>query len=254
MSGYTRSYSYSYRVMSTLVPEVKHHFFKLRALPMDAAFQHVVESRLVISPTCVVNDAVDGFGNRVQYGGFAAPHDTFCMESNGTIECSLYAIDGVADEIYRYPTRLTQWDESIRMLGRSGTPADIMHAVHRLMTYERFVTTNATTAREVCHTARGVCQDYAHLMISACLSAGMVARYVNGITLGEGETHAWVEVHDGRQWRGYDPTMDRVIDYGYIKFAHGRDVNDCPSNRGRFYGWTAETKSVCAKMNEITIQ
>lgn len=267
------TYSYTYVIESTLTPAVGHHFFKLRVLPLASACQRVVESRLSVSPDCVICHARDGFGNDVQYGGISSVHDTFRIESSGTVECSRYAIpDSEPSDIYLFPTTLTAWDADIRRLAREAsgiagvvgsekgnidkttagdTPAavcEIMHRVHQSLAYERFATGNTTTAIEALGIGKGVCQDYAHLMIAACRSVGIRARYVNGLMLGEGETHAWVEAYDGKQWLGYDPTHDAVIDYGYIKFAHGRDVGDCPSNRGRFYCWTSELMQVKSLM------
>ena len=126
-----------------------------------------------------------------------------------------------------------------------------MHAVHRSLAYERFVTDNTTTAQQALLLGKGVCQDFAHLMIAACRSAGLPARYANGLVLGEGETHAWVEVwHDG-VWLAYDPTHDCRVDWDYVKLAHGRDVDDCPTNRGRFYGWTSELMTVNCKLEQL---
>ena len=244
-------YSFSYSIESKFEPAISRHFFKLRMLPWECSFQHVVEKRLVITPDCVMTEATDGFGNKVQYGGFSMPHSRFCVESSGIVECSEYRIPGKPEDIYLAATPLTEWNDEIMLLGANGEAADIMHRVHRHLTYERFVTDNTTSAIEAFRIGKGVCQDFAHLMIAVCRSQGLHARYVNGLTLGEGETHAWVEVNDGMQWLGYDPTLDRVITHSYIKFAHGRDVADCPSNRGRFYGWTSEVMSIHCRMHEI---
>ena len=64
----------------------------------------------------------------------------------------------------------------------------------RAMTYEFGVTGVRTTAAEAWALRRGVCQDMAHVMISMCRSRGLAARYVSGHLLGEGASHAWVEV------------------------------------------------------------
>ncbi|MGM9675601.1 MAG: transglutaminase family protein [Bacteroidaceae bacterium] len=109
----------------------------------------------------------------------------------------------------------------------------------------------ATTLRPWrCIPDEGVCQDYAHLLVAACRASGIRARYVNGLTVGEGATHAWVEAYEDGQWIGLDPTAGRCIDYGYIKIAHGRDVGDCPSNRGRISPFTRETLSVSVRVEE----
>ncbi len=89
---------------------------------------------------------------------------------------------------------------------------------------------------------RGVCQDYAHLMLSAARSRGVPARYVSGYiyagagdgTLGAGATHAWVEIylpHAG-VWKGFDPTNNILVSGNHIKIAVGRDYADVPPTKG----------------------
>ena len=84
----------------------------------------------------------------------------------------------------------------------------LCHRVYEMMAYEPETTTVETPAAEVFSRQCGVCQDYAHLMISFCRANGLPARYVNGFLEGTGQTHAWVEVFDGYSWQGYDPTHD----------------------------------------------
>lgn len=74
------------------------------------------------------------------------------------------------------------------------------------------------------------------MLIAACRCAGVPARYVNGFLVGEGETHAWVEVHDECCWRGLDPTNRHEVDCGYIALSHGRDFTDCPIERDAVAG------------------
>ena len=241
---------YSYRVTSLFCPPVGYHAFKLRAVPMECAMQHVTEHVLQVWPACTIMHAIDGLGNAVQYGSVSDRHERFCIESRGVVEVGGYCVpDDGPEGFYVSPTPLTSWNDDIRGMALGKNAAEIMHCVYRHLTYERFVTDNSTTAADVYARRHGVCQDYAHLMIAACRAVGLPARYVNGLTLGEGETHAWVEVHDGKgAWLGYDPTRDCEVHHGYLKLAHGRDVNDCPSNRGRFYQWTTESMTVNCKL------
>mgnify|MGYP001079352464 CR=1 FL=1 len=94
------------------------------------------------------------------------------------------------------------------------TGAALMHAVRTALTYERGTTNVHTTAAEALAEGRGVCQDFAHVMIGACRAAGIPARYVSGYLYdpahGElGESHAWVDVHVGEAgWLSLDPTHD----------------------------------------------
>lgn len=89
---------------------------------------------------------------------------------------------------------------------------------------------------------RGVCQDYAHLMLSAARSRGVPARYVSGYiyagtgdgTQGAGATHAWVELYlpSTGTWQGFDPTNNVLVAGSHIKVAVGRDYADVPPTKG----------------------
>lgn len=132
---------------------------------------------------------------------------------------------------------------------------DIMHRVYTHLTYTPNVTSMLTSAAEVWQDRRGVCQDYAHLMVALCRNEGMAARYVCGLMAGEGQTHAWVEVHDGQCWYAFDPTNDTAVASGYVKIAHGRDALDCPVSRGTYrclaLGGCNERREIQVKVNEI---
>ena len=84
---------------------------------------------------------------------------------------------------------------------------------------------------------RGVCQDYAHLMLSAARSRGVPARYVSGYVYsgqGEGATHAWAELYlpHARAWIGFDPTNNVLVADKHVKVAVGRDYADVPPTKG----------------------
>ena len=104
---------------------------------------------------------------------------------------------------------------------------------------------------EVYRLKKGVCQDYAHLMIAICRINGIATRYVCGFMEGTGETHAWVEIHDGYSWIGFDPTNNCRISYGYVKIAHGRDAFDGPVNRGVYIGNALQQTQINVTLKEI---
>ena len=108
-------------------------------------------------------------------------------------------------------------------------------AVRAGMTYELGVTGVRTTAAEAWALRRGVCQDMAHVMISMCRSRGLAARYVSGHLLGEGASHAWVEVQAGGRTVAYDPTHARVTDLRYVTVAVGRDYRDVAPTSGTYH-------------------
>lgn len=249
---------YHYEINARMEPPVAFHFFKLRVVPMNNAAQRVVENCVTMTPDVDLRQAVDGMGNIVLWGSYATMHREWHIVSRGTVQLNPYSLPCPEPEpIYRHASRLTEWDSALKAWAwsivadtpRELWPVAIMHAVAGHLKYERNVTGNMTTALAVFELRGGVCQDYAHLMISACRSLGLAARYAAGMVPGEGETHAWVEVWSGGAWWAYDPTLDCCsLTLGYIRLAVGRDAADCPLNRGRFFTHTLETLDVSCQV------
>ena len=112
--------------------------------------------------------------------------------------------------------------------------------VHQALEYRHDVTGVHTSAAEALALGAGVCQDYAHLMLALCHLCGIPARYVSGHLLGEGGSHAWVEVlvegdrRDGAVAVAFDPTHDRVAGLSYLTVAVGRDYADVAPTSGTF--------------------
>lgn len=154
--------------------------------------------------------------------------------------------DTVFDPRYFRHTRLTATDGCITELAsgdRAGDLASICARVHRSLAYEWGITGVRTTASEALAGGRGVCQDYAHIMLAVCRSAGLAARYVSGHLTGEGGSHAWVEIlhpHPHRQggWiaEGWDPTHNRRTNSDYLVVAVGRDYADAAPLSGTYDG------------------
>jgi transglutaminase-like putative cysteine protease len=117
----------------------------------------------------------------------------------------------------------------------------IMGAVHEHFRYAFGATTVLTGAEEAWQGGAGVCQDYAHCMIAIARGCGLPARYVSGHLLGEGGTHAWVEVlvdePDGAvRAVALDPTHARRAGLRYVTVAVGRDYGDVAPTSGPFEG------------------
>lgn len=271
----TRTYRYSYLSEAYFTPAVGFQFYKVRAIPMSAGHQLVTSHALTAFPPSRFQTAHDVWGNEVCYGGYNAPHDHFFLLSEGTVCCSEYRwFEAHPSPLYAAAGPLTtpdaglreairQWQEEFCVSPDGAIPSidtlwqrrrvavSLMHHAHRLLSYQRGVTDCSTTAAQALSLGRGVCQDYAHVMIALCRLVGLMARYACGLIVGEGETHAWVEVYDGLVWYGYDPTYDRQIQWDYLKIAHGRDAADCPLNRGLLYQCTSERLYVSAKVSVI---
>ncbi|HMG42029.1 MAG TPA: transglutaminase family protein [Acidimicrobiales bacterium] len=150
------------------------------------------------------------------------------------------------DPRFLRPTPLTRADARIRnLVGPGAGPADICARVRRSLTYEWGITDVGTSAAAAIHGGRGVCQDFAHVMIAACRDAGIAARYVSGHLVGEGGSHAWVETllplpaRPG-EWvvEAWDPTHDQPAGDGYVTIAVGRDYADVAPLSGTFVATT----------------
>lgn len=242
-------YNYSTRV--EFRPAVGRHNILLRCQPADEIFQRILSETVYMSDAFWVNEGHDGLGNRIISGGTVQPHSTLQYSSSGVVEQTTYCIpDAEPHPMFRLlPSSLSFPSEMLAESLRGEEPfldrcLRIMHAVYEYLDYCPGVTDVHTSVEEVLRQRQGVCQDFAHVMVALCRAAGFPARYVCGLMAGEGQTHAWVEVHDGQCWYAFDPTNDTAIATGYIKLAHGRNAQDCPVSRGTYLGITTQTTDV----------
>jgi transglutaminase-like putative cysteine protease len=147
------------------------------------------------------------------------------------------------------PTRLTAADDRLRELAsgvrpQAGPPLElaerICQAVHDALSYSHTATSVRTTAAAALAGGQGVCQDFAHVMLAVCHLASLPARYVSGHLLGQGGTHAWVEVivpGEGQaQAVAFDPCNGCRANSGYITIATGRDYADVAPTSGSYVG------------------
>jgi transglutaminase-like putative cysteine protease len=127
------------------------------------------------------------------------------------------------------------------------TSLRLMRFVNGHLAYEAKSTHVHTHMREVLVQRRGVCQDFAHVMLGLARSLRIPAIYVSGYLATEvaSATHAWVEVFvPSIGWQGLDPTHNRKIDETYVKLAVGRDYADVAPVRGTYKGTTQRTLTV----------
>ena len=251
-----KRYIFNYETIITFSAPVVNHSVLLRCQPMNAYYQAVEEEHLVFSPDFWTQRSTDAFGNRILFGGQREPHKSFVYVSAGIVSMEPYSVKVAQDfrPIYLLPTPLTRLPEEVKVAREGDIVADalaISRRVHESLAYTPQSTNVETTAAEVLETGKGVCQDYAHLMIALCRRGGIPARYICGFMEGTGETHAWVEVFDGYSWIGIDPTNDHVIDYGYVKLAQGRDAADCPVSRGLYSGDTQQEQAIHVTLKQL---
>jgi len=130
----------------------------------------------------------------------------------------------------------------------------LMAAIGKRFEYDNSATYPDTMPIEAFVSRRGVCQDFAHVMIVAARAHGIPAGYVSGYLrtqpppgrerlVGADAMHAWVALWCGEElgWVGFDPTNDMLADAEHIFIGMGRDYSDVAPFDGRFRGSAQQT-------------
>ena len=237
------------------------HNFLLRCLPDNTDVQTVEQSRLVLEPGLPVFYQKDGMGNLTAAGSCREPHTILNYRSEGVVTVDFSRRQPQTPHpMYRYPSPLAQPGAGMREflsgLSLTGKPPleqvlIIQQAVHRHLEYAPGTTNILTSAARSFALGKGVCQDYAQIMVTLCRMAGFSARYCVGLSVGEGASHAWAEVHFPEGWIGFDPTRGCPVDETYLRIAVGRDFSDCPVERGVFRGNASQSQTVFMSVSEL---
>lgn len=253
---------FAYKMEINYEEAVGRCYFTIKCIPREDARQHVLRSEISLLPATDYSFGADSFGNRQIYGCEIWPHDRFVFQINGDVEIlqTDYEEEAVEERtgIFRVAhgkcrpgPELLKYYHSMELpmeLPGDGSVYDIcmalLHRVHRDFSYVPGSTHVRTTAEEAWRLGRGVCQDYAHIYIALLRLAGIPARYVCGLIVGEGVSHAWVEALCGNRWVAFDPTNDCAVSGQHIKLGHGRDAADCAINRGLMWNGGAQTQTI----------
>ena len=212
-----------------------------------------------------VRQSLGQFGSRRIYGCIDSPHTDFTIAVSGKVKTGLeifeeFCEDPLESAVFRVQSGLTQPGPAIRAFHDSldlcGSAYDralaIRKAVHEAFSYQPGATSAHESGEDAFARKQGVCQDYAHVMLSLLRMEGIPARYVTGMLMGEGASTAWVEALRGNWWYGFDPTNDLLVDDSYIRVSCGRDSADCAIIRGTFLGWAVQMQreQVIVKIEE----
>lgn len=135
---------------------------------------------------------------------------------------------------------------------------DLMHKINSEFRYDPEVTTISTPVATVLANKGGVCQDFAHLMISCLRSLGTPARYVSGYLIprqgivGDQASHAWISAFCPELgWVDFDPTNNIIPTNGHITLAWGRDYSDVSPLRGVIFGGGEHTVKVAVEITPL---
>jgi transglutaminase-like putative cysteine protease len=155
--------------------------------------------------------------------------------------------EDVNSQAFLLETDPTMADDAIRELGQEALKPDdrlaTLHAlcalVHERIEYRAGVTDAGTSAAEALAIGRGVCQDQAHIFVSAARSLGIPARYVTGYLLDEEreeeghDPHGWAEaLVPGLGWIGFDCTLKLSPTDHHVRLTCGLDAQDAAPVRG----------------------
>lgn len=256
----------------------------LHLSPREVPWQTCLAHSLEISPDAeMLAEASDAFGNPVRAFCIEDDHESLFVQASSHVRVSARALpDELAsprweDVKERLSYRAGRWPsvddlDATRFLfesprvrnkreladwARACFPKDtpllvgaraLMRRIHAEIAFDPKATNVSTRVMEVFEKRRGVCQDFAHLMLSCLRSLGLAARYVSGYLLtrpppgrprlvGADASHAWVSVYcPGLGWVDMDPTNDLLPSLEHVTVAWGRDYDDVIPLRGVLLG------------------
>ena len=287
----THNTHYNYTPMVLTAQHVAH------LTPLNTPCQTCVSHSFSTQPSAHnIRRNQDAFGNHRSYWSLPVPHTTLQVNAQSVIETHplseehtdlltssaakltweaaqeayVYQAGHASDEAtgFAYASHHAPIDPAFKRYaqisfgpGRHLLKAahDLMHRIHTEFTYESLSTDISTPALQVLADKRGVCQDFAHVMLACLRSMGLAARYVSGYVLtqpppgqarliGSDASHAWVSLRvpvagsDGvtESWYDFDPTNHREgwssPGTDYVRLAVGRDFADVSPLRGVLQG------------------
>lgn len=244
----------------------------LRVRPRDNEGQKVLSWSVTIPSSARLTRGEDPFGNVTETLYLSSLHSEISLSISGEIETvdTGGVLRGAAEPFppvfYLRKTPLTEPDAAIEALSAAAAAASdgsALDLAHRLMEkvrdavdYQIGETQAETTAAEALAHGYGVCQDHAHLFISAARHAGLPARYVSGYLWDPGDTeyeasHAWAEAYiDGLGWVGFDVANRICPTDAHIRVACGLDYLEAAPARGLRRGGGEETLEVRLRVDD----
>lgn len=290
----------------------RHSVMSLCLQPRDSVRQQLLRFNLTTDPFALSSVGTDPYGNTQHVFSVHRWHESLKIMSRATVDTGPAAQlpsrleAGAWDKVLTWRDSFALWDFTHDSpLARSSPaltsfierekiePADdpllavgtLSEKLHGVFDYVPGTTTAASPIDHILETGRGVCQDYAHVMIAIARSWGVPARYVSGYVHVTGEsrehapissqtqtalqspnssqsqtslqtpqsaTHAWVECRlPGLGWVGFDPTNQTLADDHHVTIAVGRDYQDVPPSKGTLQGFVESILEVDVRMRRL---
>lgn len=276
-----------------------HHIVHLR--PASRASQTVLSHHLSITPVpAQQRDVPDVYGNLRTFFSLQTSHDSLSVIADSMVLTAASGhgltaqektdsqpweqarehfryragavYDGASEFLFASPC--APRDEAFVQFAKSSFAAgkplheaahDLMEKIYSTMRYESDSTEVNTPALVALRQGKGVCQDFAHIMVACCRAMGLPARYVSGYMLtqpppgqprliGSDASHAWAAVYCPvlRRWLDFDPTNNRAPGEDYVTLATGRDFLDVSPMRGVIRGGARHVLDVAVTVEPVT--
>jgi transglutaminase-like putative cysteine protease len=264
---------------------ISESMMELRMQPRNEGNQRCLSFNLSISPRARVLSYRDFAGNTVHHFDISGSHSQLAVTSQALVELDHPAflpeslrphawrdLDALVktsnhwemlmpSPFVRTTDLLRKFAEEIN-LQRRDDPLTVVkqmtHSICEAFEYTPNSTRVDSPIDEALQNRKGVCQDFAHIMIGLARELRIPCRYVSGYLYhhgeshdrsAEGATHAWVEVLlPGLGWTGFDPTNNLRAGDRHIRVAIGRDYSDVPPTRGVFRGTAESELSVAVRV------
>ena len=252
---------------------VSESVMEVRMQPRSDAGQRCRSFQLATSPRAAVTSHRDYLGNTIHHFDVPGRHTSLTLTAESLVEMQPApefpaalapedwdAIDGLTREQDHWdmlaPSHFARPCRELRDLAhelglrRDGDPLSTLRELtarlYRGFDYAPDTTSVHSPIEDALRARRGVCQDFAHIMIALVRELGVPCRYVSGYLFHRHEdhdrseedaSHAWVEaLLPGLGWVGFDPTNNLLAGARHIRTAVGRDYADVPPTRGVFKG------------------
>jgi transglutaminase-like putative cysteine protease len=258
---------------------------EVRMQPRSEGTQRCLSFRLSTGPASRVHSYTDCYGNIVHHFNIPAPHKLTTITAEAIVILPDVApppaaLDpGAWAELDRITATEDLWDYLAPSQFARTTPLlealarevearrrddpltllrDLTARLYDVFEYDPEHTEVDSPIDVALEARRGVCQDYAHVMIALVRRLGIPCRYVSGYLFHRVEdhdrsaqdaTHAWVEaLLPGLGWVGFDPTNNLAAGSRHIRTAVGRDYADVPPTKGVYKGNATSTLEVGVKV------
>jgi len=262
---------------------------ELRLTPREFGRQRVREFQIRVEPEPALwRSRKDWFGNEVTTFSIFEPHDRFTVTAEGLVEVEASSMgilptlrweearaliaageDDPALEAseFVYDSPFVAASPELAAFAGPSFPAgrplvealeDLSRRVHKEFRYEPKATSIDMPLSEVLKKRRGVCQDFAHVMIGALRSMRLAGRYISGYLRsgsdyqGAEASHAWVSAFvPGAGWLHFDPTNNMIPTDGHVTIGWGRDYGDVTPVKGVTLGGGAQLVEVAVRVDPV---